>query len=99
MKFLVVEDDRLIRQGLVEILRGEGYDVVDAADGIHGVRMFHEHQPDFVCLDIMLPRASGYEICQQIREANTTFPSSLLRPSRKRSTRCWGSTWELTTLL
>lgn len=67
MKVLIAEDDRFTRDGLVEVLSGEGYQVVAVADGSAAIREFQLQQPDFVCLDIMMPSQSGYEACRAIR--------------------------------
>ncbi|MBI1310390.1 response regulator [bacterium] len=74
MKILIAEDDRLTREGLVEVLRDEGYDVVSAPDGGAAVREFRSSRPDFVCLDIMMPDQSGYEACRQIRAEVPDIP-------------------------
>ncbi|MFC1757447.1 response regulator transcription factor [Planctomycetota bacterium] len=68
MKVLVAEDDQLTREGLVEILTMEGYETVTAANGRVAVETFRSEQPDFVCLDVMMPELSGYEVCKQIRQ-------------------------------
>ena len=74
MKILIAEDDRLTREGLVEVLSDEGYDVVSAPDGGAAVREFRATRPDFVCLDIMMPDQSGYEACRQIRAEAPDIP-------------------------
>ena len=74
MKVLIAEDDRHTREGLVEVLRSEGYDAVAAGDGVTAMRLFRETLPDFVCLDIMMPAASGYEVCKLIRQESPNVP-------------------------
>lgn len=74
MKVLIAEDDRLTREGLVEVLETEGYQVIAAVDGTDAVRRFVEDRPDFVCLDIMMPGRSGYEACRAIRASSATVP-------------------------
>jgi DNA-binding response OmpR family regulator len=74
MKVLIAEDDRFTRDGLAELLRGEGYRVVAVADGEQAVAEFRNHQPDFVCLDVMMPGKSGYEACQAIRAESPDVP-------------------------
>lgn len=74
MKVLIAEDDRLTREGLVEVLQNEGYRVVPAVDGTDAVRLFRSEQPDFVCLDIMMPGHSGYEACRAIRSISPAVP-------------------------
>lgn len=74
MKVLVAEDDRLTREGLVEILREEGYDVLSACDGTQAIEQFRLQSPDFICLDIMMPSQSGYDACRTIRAENADIP-------------------------
>jgi len=70
MKVLIAEDDGHIRAGLTDILRAEGYQPVEAQDGLAAVELFESEQPDFVCLDIMMPGMSGYDVCRKIRETS-----------------------------
>jgi DNA-binding response OmpR family regulator len=74
MKVLLAEDDRLIRNGLAEVFQAEGYDVLEAFDGETALRLFRHHLPDFVCLDIMMPKLDGYEVCRAIRKLNARVP-------------------------
>lgn len=74
MKVLIAEDDRFTREGLSELLEGEGYQVVSAANGMDAIREFQSQKPDFVCLDIMMPGQSGYDACRAIRAASADVP-------------------------
>jgi len=74
MNVLVAEDDSLIRQGLRELLQGEGYRVIEAPDGAAALERFREFRPDFICLDVMMPHLSGYDVCRQIRAEDPDVP-------------------------
>ena len=74
MKVLIVEDDTLTRDGLAELLDEEGYEVVLAGNGEEAVAKFESERPDFVCLDVMMPKMSGYEVCRHIRQRNAQIP-------------------------
>ncbi|MDD5306885.1 MAG: response regulator transcription factor [Deltaproteobacteria bacterium] len=74
MKVLIAEDDDNIRKGLAEILESEGYEPVQAHDGKEALTLFNEARPDFVCLDIMMPGASGYDVCREIRKRDARVP-------------------------
>ncbi len=74
MKILVAEDDRHIREGLIEILQGEGYATVEAVDGSSALSLFEKESPDFVCLDIMMPGMNGYDVCREIRKTRSDVP-------------------------
>ncbi len=74
MKILVAEDDLHTREGLREILAGEGYLVQTAADGKAALAQYVSFQPDLVCLDIMMPDVSGYDVCREIRRDTRKVP-------------------------
>ncbi|REJ67381.1 MAG: DNA-binding response regulator [Planctomycetota bacterium] len=74
MKVLLAEDDKRIRDGLAEILLGEGYVVVEAVDGEEAERAFRAERPDFICLDIMMPKRSGFDVCRAIRAEDSQIP-------------------------
>ena len=67
-KVLVVDDERMIVKGLRYSLMQEGYEVDCAYDGEEAVNSIHEKQYDIVLLDVMLPKLSGFEVLQQVRE-------------------------------
>lgn len=74
MKVLVAEDDHHMLAAIVEILEGEGYEVVSARDGREALASFNTDTPDFVCLDIMMPHVNGYDVCREIRQQNDKVP-------------------------
>jgi DNA-binding response OmpR family regulator len=74
MTVLIAEDDDNIRRGLSEILRNEGYTTIEAADGASALERFAASAPDFVCLDIMMPGKSGYDVCREIRASGSQVP-------------------------
>ncbi len=74
MKVLVAEDDTLIRRAVVEVLADEGYQVLQASDGQTALSLFHEHRPDFVCLDVMMPEVNGFDVCRKLRDADAEVP-------------------------
>jgi DNA-binding response OmpR family regulator len=74
MKVLVAEDDAHIRNGLVEILRAEGYSTCAAKDGKEALALYTREKPDILCLDIMMPGASGYDVCKEIRRRDALIP-------------------------
>jgi len=74
MKVLIAEDDPHTRAGLEEILEAEGYEVYTAKDGKDALQLFRKESPDFICLDIMMPGTSGYDVCREIRRADSNVP-------------------------
>ena len=69
-KILVVEDEQGLREPLVYLLKKEGYEVCEAADGEEAIREFKAQSPDLILLDLMLPKRSGNEVCQIIRQTS-----------------------------
>lgn len=71
-RVLVIEDEETYREVLDFYLRREGFDVFLAPDGTEGMKMFDSVKPDLVLLDLMLPGASGTEVCKYIRTKSST---------------------------
>ncbi len=68
---LVVEDEASYVEALTIGLGREGFHVEVATDGVQALERFAEVQPDLVLLDVMLPRASGIDVCRQIRATSS----------------------------
>lgn len=64
---LVVEDDPAVRRLLRGYLERLSLQVEEAATGRAALSLLQQHSPALVCLDLMLPECSGYEICERIR--------------------------------
>jgi len=67
IKILLVEDDKFISEIYYRKLSENGFDVKLAQDGSAAIRMFEEFQPDFVLLDILLPKKSGWEVLKELK--------------------------------
>ncbi|KYG90597.1 response regulator transcription factor [Metasolibacillus sp. FSL K6-0083] len=67
-KILVVEDDQMIRNLIKIYLQKEGYEVVEATDGEMAKRVFLTEHPCLIILDLMLPKISGEQLCEWIKE-------------------------------
>lgn len=77
-KILIAEDDANIRLGLVATLESEGYGVTAATDGAQALRLFAQEKFDLVLLDVMMPKASGYDVCRELRARGARVPVLLL---------------------
>ena len=66
-KILVVDDDPNVQRLLQYTLKQEGYEVVVAADGAEGFRLWGAEAPDLILLDVMLPKLDGYQVATKIR--------------------------------
>lgn len=75
---LIVEDDEALLLGLEENLNVAGYRVLTAGTGPEGLRLAVEKKPDLVILDVMLPGATGYDVCRSLREKKLRMPVIML---------------------
>ncbi len=78
IKILIVEDDPHILLGLEEVLKSEGYEVSACQRGDEAIAAISRFQPALIVLDVMLPGASGYDICKQLRSKKITIPILML---------------------
>ena len=70
---LVVDDEYINRMVISAILQQSGYTVLEAENGLDCLKILEENDSiDVVLLDIMMPRMTGYEVCEAIRKSRTT---------------------------
>lgn len=69
-RVLVVDDDADIRGLVAELLERAGHQVVEASDGIEGLKAFYAEHPDLVILDVQMPGLDGWETLKRIREVS-----------------------------
>ncbi|MFG6332591.1 MAG: response regulator transcription factor [Lachnospiraceae bacterium] len=67
-RVLVVDDEKLIVKGIRFSLEQDGMEVDCAYDGEEALGMIKENEYDIILLDVMLPKLTGFEVCQQLRE-------------------------------
>jgi len=70
-RLLLVDDEPLILKGLKFSLEQDGYEIETAADGEEALKKIQSNNYDLVLLDVMLPKLSGIEVCQQVRETSS----------------------------
>ncbi|RBP35214.1 DNA-binding response OmpR family regulator [Roseimicrobium gellanilyticum] len=74
MKLLLADDDPITLDSLAACLEPEGFTSVLARDGAEAFALWQQQRPALVCLDIMMPRMDGYEVCRRIREQDASVP-------------------------
>ena len=67
-KILIVDDEPNIVTSLEYLMQKNGYEVKIARNGDEALELVESFRPDVVLLDVMMPRKSGYEVCQKMRE-------------------------------
>jgi DNA-binding response OmpR family regulator len=73
-QILIVEDDKAIRQGIVDALTFEGFATLEAANGKDGMDLALRREYDLLLLDLVLPGADGLEILEAVRAGRPTQP-------------------------
>lgn len=66
-KILVVEDNPDNRQLVRFILEREGYEILEAPDGLEGINMVRKHMPDLVLLDLAIPELDGWDVAAELK--------------------------------
>ncbi len=66
-RILVIDDDRAIRQWIIDILRLEGYETLAAPDGVAGVDLAKKELPDLIISDVLMPGLDGYGVVTTLK--------------------------------
>ena len=68
-KILVIDDSRVIRNMVRDMLPPANFEVIEAADGIKGLEMIQQVKPWMIMLDFLLPRMSGFEVYENLQQS------------------------------
>lgn len=74
MKILVADDDPLTLEAVCTCLTDDGFSTVPARHGAEALELWGQHRPSLLCLDIMMPKMDGYEVCRRIRASDAAVP-------------------------
>ncbi|KGN01661.1 transcriptional regulator [Clostridium novyi A str. 4570] len=77
MQILIIEDEERMRKLLKDYFKRSGFSVLEAEDGVKGLKVFKENTVDLVILDIMIPCLDGWTVCKSIRQ-NSKVPIIML---------------------
>lgn len=65
---LIIDDEKDLRAVLSAALHDEGYEILEAANGEEGLKMALEHKPALILLDVIMPKMTGLEMLEKLRE-------------------------------
>ncbi|MFM7423855.1 MAG: response regulator [Elainella sp.] len=87
-KILVIDDSRVIRNMVRDMLPKGNFQVLEAKDGVEGLNCIRQERPNLIMLDFLLPRMSGWEVFQQIQSQPDlqTIPLVLMSGRREEVT-------------
>lgn len=66
-KILVIDDSKVIRMRVREMLPAGNFEVLEAKDGVEGLNLIRQQRPNLIMLDFLLPKRSGWEVFQEIQ--------------------------------
>ncbi len=77
---LIVDDEDLTRQMIAMFMKMDGYDTVEAEDGVDALEKVAKRQPDAIILDVMMPVMDGITMCKKLRKnpATASIPVLML---------------------
>jgi two-component system, OmpR family, alkaline phosphatase synthesis response regulator PhoP len=67
-RILIADDEPNIVVSLEFLMKQRGYEIRVASNGAEALEAVGEFRPDLILLDVMMPRVSGYDVCQKVRE-------------------------------
>lgn len=77
-RILIVEDDKEIREGVEIYLRNQGYEVLQAGDGVEGLSVIQSQEVHLAIVDVMMPRMDGITMMMKVRDLGYEFPVIML---------------------
>ncbi len=70
-KVLICDDQEVIHETVTTYLENEGYQVYQAYDGEEALNLFNNEKPNFIILDLMMPKKNGIDVCKEIRQVSS----------------------------
>jgi CheY-like chemotaxis protein len=67
-KILVIDDSKVIRMRVRDMLPEGDFEVLEAKDGLEGINLIRQELPNLIMLDFLLPRLSGWEVFQELQQ-------------------------------
>ncbi|NVK18935.1 MAG: SpoIIE family protein phosphatase [Methylocystaceae bacterium] len=72
-RIVCIEDEASLRRDICEELQENGYEVIEASDGVEGLQLIRTKCPDLVLCDVRMPNMDGFELLRQVRESSATW--------------------------
>ncbi len=72
-KILIIDDEEVVLDSCAQILKGSSYQLATSNDGMRGVALIQEYQPDLIFVDLKMPGISGFEVLEKVYEIDPTI--------------------------
>ena len=97
-RILIVDDELRVRDLIKKYAKFEGYDVIEASNGLKALEICRTGEPDIIIMDVMMPELDGFSACREIRKFSNV-PIIMLSARAKNTTKSTVSNPELTIML
>ncbi|WP_017296150.1 response regulator transcription factor [Geminocystis herdmanii] len=88
MALILIVDDALLSRSMVKkIVKNLGHSTIEAKDGEEALSKIEQEKPDFVCLDMLIPKLNGIEVLQKLQEENCSIPVVMITADTQETTR------------
>lgn len=94
-KILVIEDDILAKDNIIDILREESFEAIDASNGFTGIKLAQEYLPDLILCDIEMPSINGYQVLKNLKKNYLTSSIPFIFLTCKTTRQAWRTGMEL----
>jgi len=81
---LIIDDDEVVRASLAAYLEDSGFSVLQASNGVQGLKVFEQEQPDLVICDLRMPQMSGLELIRQVAQRSAQTPVIVISGAPRR---------------
>jgi len=86
-KILLIDDSKIQRKWIKRTLANDKYEFIDAANGLEGLDMMTEHQPDLILCDLNMPIMGGLECMETMRTRELSFPLIIITADIQKTTK------------
>ncbi|MGI0480463.1 response regulator transcription factor [Geminocystis sp. CENA526] len=88
MALILIVDDALLSRNMVKkIVKNLGHSTIEAKDGEEALTKIKEEKPDFVCLDMLIPKLTGLEVLQKLQQESYSIPIVMITADTQETTK------------
>lgn len=86
-KILIIDDSRFTRVNLSNFLKQHDYEIVEAENGVFGLKAIQEHKPDCIISDLLMPEMDGYSFLEHLKKEEISIPVIIITADIQETTK------------
>lgn len=86
-KILIIDDSRFTRVNLSNFLKQYDYEIVEAENGVSGLKAIQEHKPDCIISDLLMPEMDGYSFLEHLKKEDISIPVIIITADIQETTK------------